>query len=147
MRVLVAAMLVFVGGCSGGAEHAASYLVAGPSPHDQEAALRLVWEGVYGMTRDSLPTITWWKACPDGHGNEGCYDEYSTPGDVNVIWIGTNPTTGVDLAGRLISDTTYSTALEYEREWQVYPSGELAPQSEVDRLTRAAQVALRAAGL
>jgi hypothetical protein len=124
---LVAAMLLAVGGCN--APVASSAQTIGPSAEDQEAALELVWEGVYGMTLAQRPAITWLPV-------DDASDEYSTLGNMRIRW-----------TGALISDTHFSVWLEGDREWLVYPSGELAPAAEVDRLTHQAQDSLRAAGL
>jgi hypothetical protein len=81
------------------------------------------------MPRAQRPVIVWLAPSDDT-------GEYSTPGHVNIVWNGT-----------LISDTHFSVWLEGDREWLVYPRGELAPGAEVNRLASAAQAALWAAGL
>jgi hypothetical protein len=138
MRFLVAAM-VLVAGCN--APPMPPVQTLGPAPGDQEQALRLVWEGVYGMQREQRPRITWWESCPDrltgAASDPVCASEYSTPGEDNLAW-----------TGSLISDTHFSAWLDADRIFIVYPTyfpSTLPAESE--RLTRAAQAALRAAGL
>jgi hypothetical protein len=147
--VALLALALLVAGCGGSQPGAASegVRVAGPAAADQERALKLVWEGVYGMHRAQRPRITWWQACPDGHENEGCYDEYTTPGDVNLIWVGAIPELGIDAPGTLISATHFSEALEADWEWLTFPPGQLATSARASQLTHVAQGALRAAGL
>lgn len=123
MGKIVALLVLAVVGCAGQAPSG----TIGPDAASQERALQLVWEGTYGMSVDSRPSITW--SLSDA-------DEYSTPGDMHLQWNGTT-----------ISDTHFSAWLEGEREWIVYPNGTLAPQAEVNRLTGDAQKALIAAGL
>src|SRR5262249_25709190 len=99
---------------------------------------QIVWEGVYGMDIASRPTIVWWQACPGGQPNTPCYDEYSTKGDINLIWSGSIPEIGLSMPGTTISATHFSAWLEGNREWILYP-GTFAPAAEVNRLTSSAQ--------
>jgi len=125
MRTLLALLLFAASACSQTRPTSA----ASPLAQDQEVALEIVWEGVYGMTVAQRPTITW--LAPDDTS-----DEYSTLGHLDIVWTGST-----------ISATHFSAWLEGDREWLVFPPGELDSSANAARLTQAAQNALGAAGL
>lgn len=50
-------LLAGMAGCSG------AYV--GPPAEEQERAFQITWEQVYGMGRESRPTVTWLSGCED----------------------------------------------------------------------------------
>lgn len=69
-KFAIVAMLVT--GCS--AATSTPVAATGPSAQDQETALEIVWEGIYGMERESRPaSITWWPS-------DGCHEELNATG-------------------------------------------------------------------
>lgn len=96
--------VALLGGCSTGGQSATQAI--GPDAQSQEAALEIVWEGLYGMDRESRPPLTWFHGCiadklhvvvtPE------CWGEQATPAiGVELQWIGPR-----------ISDSLFSKGLD-----------------------------------
>jgi len=118
--------------------------VVGPSATDQEAALEIVWEGVYGMEVASRPaSITWWPS--DGCGEDlnitgatvegACAaDSEGSKGYVYIRWEGS------------ISASNFSRALVMWRQY-LMTGAMTKPSADDFSLVNAAQDELGAGGL
>jgi hypothetical protein len=76
------AMLVSAVGCGGPLER-----LTGPSYADEERAYQLVWEGAYGMERESRPPTVWLDECANPEPRTECIiADLSPAGEVSIVW-------------------------------------------------------------
>ena len=138
MQRLLMAMLIGATGCASSVSAPNSPdLPVGPVAQDQEVALELVWEGIYGMERESRPPLTWFTGCvPDRLHvvvTPECWTGQATPaGGVELLWTGST-----------ISATDFTKELD---SWRGYLlNGKFVPWDLT--LINRAQTALDSAGL
>jgi hypothetical protein len=114
-----------------------------PTAENQELALQIVWDDVYGMAGKRRPSITWWVACdvPGGadFANPGgvCYADTVRPDlTIDARWYGSF----TDARSTFVID------LFYAKGWALYGESQIEAQKE-PLLPAKARAALQAAGL
>jgi hypothetical protein len=82
MRYIAGLALVFAVGCTAPLER-----LIGPSFEAEERAYRAVWEGAYGMERESRPPTSWVADCANPEPRSECIiADLSPDGDVTIVW-------------------------------------------------------------
>jgi hypothetical protein len=110
----------------------------GPALGDEDLAYRLVWEGAYGMERESRPPTQWIPDCLNPAPRAECVIADLDPdGSLSVSWMDSR------LGSPRIGNTPWPEMLG---SWRTYLLTGKRGDADAD-LTKAARIALAQAGL